>query len=200
MFAYRTLLTHNVVQVSHEIFKTTVVPGDTVIDATCGNGNDSLFLARLLQGEGRLVVYDIQKEALSNALLLFETHLSEQERSVIEMKEQSHEHILEKDVKLIHYNLGYLPKGNKEITTLARTTEISLEYALNIVRPDGLITVVCYPGHPEGEKETHSVESLAQRLHPKEWCVSSFYVANRCRAPRLFIFQRQGSESSVDKG
>ncbi|WP_100934151.1 class I SAM-dependent methyltransferase [Candidatus Chlamydia corallus] len=189
------LLTHNVVQASHEIFKNIVSPGDTVIDATCGNGKDSLLLARLLQGCGKLVVYDIQKEALNHALILFETHLSEEEKAIIEIKEQSHEYLSEKDAKLIHYNLGYLPAGNKAITTLARTTEVSLECALNIVRSDGLVTVVCYPGHPEGERETYAVQSLAQQLNPKDWCVSSFYTVNRFQAPRLFIFQRQGSMS-----
>ncbi|SPN74092.1 hypothetical protein,tRNA(1-methyladenosine) methyltransferase and related methyltransferases,Putative rRNA methylase [Chlamydia serpentis] len=194
MSTYHMLFTHNIIHIAHEIFKIKVSPGDTVIDATCGNGKDSLILAQLLQGQGKLVVYDIQKEALNSARVLFQQHLSKQEQAVIQMKEESHEYFTEKDVQLIHYNLGYLPRGNRAVTTLETTTKTSLECALKIVSLDGLITIICYPGHPEGEKETFAVEGVAKSLDPKQWLVSSFYIINRCRAPRLFIFQRQGTE------
>ncbi|ANH78776.1 SAM-dependent methyltransferase, MraW methylase family [Candidatus Chlamydia sanziniae] len=177
------------VHLSHQIFREIIVPGDIVIDATCGNGKDSVVLAQLLQGAGKLVAYDLQKKALENASALFQKCLSHKERAIIELKKTSHEKISEQGAKLIHYNLGYLPKGNKAITTLETTTKASLERAFNLVALQGLITVVSYPGHEEGEKETVTLKFLAERLDPAFWQVSLFYVMNRNKAPHLFVFQ-----------
>ena len=45
------------------------------IDATCGNGYDSLFLAKALKGAGHLFCFDIQPFAIdaTEKLLLCET-------------------------------------------------------------------------------------------------------------------------------
>ncbi|ETF38436.1 rRNA methylase [Chlamydia pecorum MC/MarsBar] len=189
MLERRRLLNSNIVKLSHEVFHDVVVPGDTVVDATCGRGLDSLVLARLLQGEGKLVVYDIQQEALESAQKLFMHSLTEKEASIIELKACSHEVFTETQVKLIHYNLGYLPLGNKEITTLENTTLKSLESALQAITPQGVITVVCYPGHDEGARETLAVERWAGRLDPKQWLVSIHYIVNRLKAPRLLVIR-----------
>ncbi|WP_375793056.1 SAM-dependent methyltransferase [Chlamydia sp. 12-01] len=189
MFRGIGLLQGNVVRLSHEIFQEVLTPGDTVVDATCGNGKDCLILARLLEGKGQLIAYDVQKEALDKASLLCTRSLSPEERSIIEFKEMSHEHINEAGAKLVHYNLGYLPNGDKSITTLKTTTLISIQKALDLVAPQGVITVVCYPGHEEGESETVSVEKLASELDPRLWEVGSFYIMNRNKAPRLLVFR-----------
>ncbi|MEF9497378.1 class I SAM-dependent methyltransferase [Chlamydia sp. 04-14] len=189
MFRGIGLLQGNVVRLSHEIFQEVLTPGDTVVDATCGNGKDCLILARLLKGKGKLVAYDVQREALDKASLLCSSSLSPLERSIIEFKEMSHEYINEAGAKLFHYNLGYLPNGNKSLTTLETTTLISVQKALDLVAPQGVITVVCYPGHEEGANEMVSVERLASGLDSKLWEVGSFYIMNRNKAPRLLIFR-----------
>ncbi|BAE81012.1 tRNA/rRNA methyltransferase [Chlamydia felis Fe/C-56] len=189
MFKGIRLLQGNVVRLSHEIFQEILTPGDTVVDATCGNGKDCLVLARLLQGRGKLVAYDVQRRALDQAALLCSTFLSKEEREIIEFKEMSHEYINEAGAKLFHYNLGYLPCGDKSITTLERTTLISIQKALDLVAPQGVVTVVCYPGHEEGVNETQAVERLARELDSRLWEVGSFYIMNRNRAPRLLIFR-----------
>ncbi|ADZ18161.1 class I SAM-dependent methyltransferase [Chlamydia psittaci] len=189
MFKGIGLLQGNVVRLSHEIFQHVLTPGDTAVDATCGNGKDCLILARILQGKGKLVAYDVQREALTKASLLCSKSLSNEEKSIIEFKEMSHEHINESGAKLFHYNLGYLPNGDKSITTLEKTTIMSIQKALTLVAPQGVVTVVCYPGHAEGANEMCSVEGLACTLDPKLWEVGSFYIMNRYKAPRLFVFR-----------
>ncbi|MEF9520269.1 class I SAM-dependent methyltransferase [Chlamydia crocodili] len=189
MFKGIGLLQGNVVRLSHEIFQEVLTPGDTVVDATCGNGKDCLILAKLLKGEGKLIAYDVQREALDKASLLCFNSLSPEERSIIEFKEMSHEYINEAGAKLFHYNLGYLPNGNKSLTTLETSTLVSVQKALNLVAPQGVITVVCYPGHKEGANEMISIERLASGLDSKLWEVGSFYIMNRNKAPRLLIFR-----------
>lgn len=41
-----------------------VSPGDTVVDATCGNGHDTLALARLVGPHGCVIALDIQVSAV----------------------------------------------------------------------------------------------------------------------------------------
>lgn len=41
--------------------------GDAVVDATCGNGHDTKFLAGLAGAEGKVYSFDIQAEAIENA-------------------------------------------------------------------------------------------------------------------------------------
>ncbi|QVE49302.1 class I SAM-dependent methyltransferase [Chlamydia crocodili] len=189
MFKGIGLLQGNVVRLSHEIFQEILTPGDTVVDATCGNGKDCLILARLLKGKGKLVAYDVQREALEKASLLCSSSLSSEERSIIEFKEMSHEYINEAGAKLFHYNLGYLPNGDKSVTTLETSTLVSVQKALDLVAPRGMITVVCYPGHEEGANEMVAVERLASGLDSRFWEVGSFYIMNRNKAPRLLIFR-----------
>lgn len=49
---------------SHEIIKQALVSGDTVIDATVGNGNDTVVLAKAVGSMGKVYGFDIQEEAI----------------------------------------------------------------------------------------------------------------------------------------
>ena len=50
---------------SHEIVERLVKEGDIVVDATAGNGNDTVFLAKLAGENGKVYAFDIQEKALS---------------------------------------------------------------------------------------------------------------------------------------
>lgn len=191
------LLASNIVTLSHEVFKKVVKPGDTVVDATCGNGKDSLQLAKLLDGRGRLIMYDIQSTAIENTQLLLSSHLTDDEQAILEFKLLSHEYISEKGAKLFHYNLGYLPKSNKEITTLTSSTLVSIQKALSLLAPQGCVSVVCYPGHQEGAEETVALENLASTLSSQTWQVNSYTIMNRKSAPRLLLFQSLEKHASL---
>ena len=43
-----------------------VMPGDICIDATMGNGNDTALLSQLAGKRGRVLAFDIQKQALKH--------------------------------------------------------------------------------------------------------------------------------------
>ncbi len=48
--------------------------GDTVVDATAGNGNDTLYLANLVGATGRVYSFDIQAQAIENTAALLAKH------------------------------------------------------------------------------------------------------------------------------
>lgn len=121
-------------------------PKDTVIDATCGNGKDTEVLAALVP-EGHVWSMDIQKNALERARQRISA------KNVTFLCQSHADFPLVSSPKLIVYNLGYLPGGDKTITTMAETTLASVQKALDLVCPGGAVSIMCYPGHPEGARE-----------------------------------------------
>ncbi|CZQ87894.1 s-adenosyl-l-methionine-dependent methyltransferase [Trichococcus palustris] len=108
---------------SHNLLKETVREGDVVIDVTVGNGNDTVLLAALVGRYGKVIGFDIQKQAIKNTkqkLLL--TGLSQQ----VTLFHQGHEPIPEvlgneEQIGGIIFNLGYLPGSDKSIITRKET-------------------------------------------------------------------------------
>lgn len=174
-------MTKSHLQLAHKYWKEVVQPGDTLIDATCGNGHDTSFLAKLLKGSGKLVGYDIQSEAIK-ATKKRVLDLSEKERSCITLKRESHAHFAEEHAKLIVYNLGYLPGSDKSITTMRETTLESLKNALVIAEA---ISITCYPGHHEGRQEQEAIFNFLQELPSEEWIICSHRNENRPLSPTL---------------
>jgi SAM-dependent methyltransferase len=170
-------------------WETIVRPGDTLIDATLGNGQDTLFLAQLLKGKGSLTGYDIQPQAIENATKRLE-ELPLCLGKIISLKLKSHEQFEEKNVRLIVYNLGYLPGGNKTVTTVASSTLLSLESALDCLLPEGAISITCYPRHEAGGKEEVAVKEFLRSLPRTTWSVCHHQWLNRPLAPSLIWLRR----------
>ena len=47
----------------------------------------------------------------------------------------------------IVFNLGWLPGGDKSVTTLWETTKVALEKALSLLEKHGVLLLCAYPGH-----------------------------------------------------
>jgi SAM-dependent methyltransferase len=157
---------------AHALWKEHLRPTDTAIDATCGNGKDTLVLARLLP-EGHLFALDIQPTALENTQKLLETHLPASQLSRIHLLLQSHACLpTPPNLKLIVYNLGYLPGGNKNLTTQTASTLESFHHATELLPPGGAISLTTYPGHPEGLREHQTLLPLLHSL--TTWQISPF--------------------------
>ncbi len=155
------------IHLAHLIWKDFLKPGMTVVDATAGNGNDTLFLARcvLTPNSGHVHAFDIQEEAINKTKERLEKNLEPSLLKRIALHKASHEKFPD-DLKpsLIVYNLGYLPRGDASKTTLTNTTIISCNHALEILTPGGLLSITTYPGHPEGNKEKSALfEWLASK-------------------------------------
>lgn len=162
---------------AHLYWKNLLNPGDQVIDATCGNGKDALRLCELVP-QGHVYALDIQEAALQKAQALIP-------HSNISYLLQSHVELPSGEFKLVVYNLGYLPGGNKNLTTLGLTTLESLEKAAQIIVIGGALSITCYPGHPEGADEEQAVRSWAQNLDSKKWLITHHYW--REKSPTLYF-------------
>lgn len=160
-------------------------PADLAIDMTCGNGHDTLFLANL---GAQVIGFDIQEAAIQatralvpNATLFHCSH---------DKLEQTP---LPCPPKLIVYNLGYLPGGDKAIVTKRSTTMASLQQAIRLIDAGGAISVMCYPGHEEGLKEEQEMVAFVSQLPSLQWSVSHHQWINRLRSPSLIWLTRKWS-------
>ena len=181
---------------AHSYWKQLVSIGDIVIDATCGNGNDTLVLAKLALSDhsGSLFAMDIQENAILTTQKLLQQHLNPNQYAKVAFLQGSHssfpQEIPKESVTLITYNLGYLPGGNKKLTTKKESTLESLQNALLLLKPAGSISITCYPGHPEGKEEETSVLEFVSQLNPSQWSSCYHQWLNRKNSPSLLIIQK----------
>lgn len=183
---------------AHNYWKQLVSPGDTVVDATCGNGYDALLLAQLALKEplGSVWLLDIQSTALENSRQLLEKSLSVEALKRVEFVVGSHANFpssLARDsVKLVVYNLGYLPGGDKSLTTCVETTLASVKEASLLIQEGGALSITCYPGHPEGAREEQALLEMVSQWDPRIWSVCHHRWCNRSKSPSLLLLQRSG--------
>ena len=162
---------------------TYIKPGDTVVDATCGTGQDTVVLARAVGSEGSVYAFDIQKRAH----LLPEARLKSHGIANVHLVKQSFvsmsDHIPEKSAAAVVFNLGYLPGGDHSITTTADSTLEGLDVALRTIKPGGVVTVVMYDGHEEGAEEKQAVLEWAEALDQKKYHVAYVSLLNQKNHP-----------------
>ncbi len=175
--------------------KATLNPGDIAIDATVGNGHDTLFLAEHISPYGHVYGFDIQLAAIETARQKFrETPLSE----CLTLIHASHADMTDNIPKQEHgkinaimFNLGYLPGGDKSVITLTASTLSALTAACDILAGNGIITLLAYPGHPGGDQETDQVSNWCAQLDSKQFEVSTVYSTEaKDSAPRLFVIRK----------
>ena len=179
------------VPLSHLFLRERVRPGDRVVDATCGNGRDTLVLAGLVGPAGRVWGFDIQETALYAAGTLLE---KAGHRDRVELVHAGHERLAEfvsAPVTAVVFNLGYLPGGNRECVTRPRATTAAAGQAAGLLAPGGFILMVLYTGHDGGPEEAAAVESWAAALPPKEYHVWNCRQMNRsCAAPYVILVEK----------
>jgi hypothetical protein len=158
-----TTLLRGPVSLSHLFMRSFLHEGDRAIDATCGNGSDTLLLAELVGPSGRVWAFDIQKTAIDQTTRkLAKEGLTERVNSICAGHETLTNHVSE-EVSVVVFNLGYLPGGDRSIITRPETTITALEASLNCLKPGGILAMTVYPGH-DGGLERHNVDSWAAKL------------------------------------
>lgn len=177
---------------SHTVLKENISAGETVIDATVGNGNDTVFLAALVGSHGRVYGFDIQQIAIDKTqqqLLL--SGLQQQTKLICAGHEHIDQYVTDQIAGAI-FNLGYLPSGDKTVITHGATTIKALQAMLPLLRRGGVICIVIYYGHRGGDTERQAVESFAAQLDQKKFNVLEYQFINQVHTPpRLVVIQKR---------
>jgi len=138
--------------------------GDLAIDATAGNGHDTVFLAKLVGEAGEVIAFDVQEQAIVSTR---ERLAAEGLLDRVKLVHGSHgsiaKHAAAKSVAAVMFNLGYLPGGDHAVITRTEETLQALDGALEALRSGGLLTIVCYPGHEGGDQESAAVVAWAEQ-------------------------------------
>lgn len=185
----------SLLKLAHQYIQKVLKAGDIVIDATVGNGHDTLFLAEQVGVTGRVYGFDIQAAAINaTRQKLQRAQLVDCVRLIQASHADMFVHIPTRahgKIRACMFNLGYLPKGNKSIITQTESTLPALTVASELLASQGIMTVLAYPGHAGGDKETTSVETWLAQLSDNKFVVNTFFsTINSQTAPRLFVLEK----------
>ncbi|MBH0163517.1 methyltransferase domain-containing protein [Fictibacillus sp. 7GRE50] len=165
--------------------------GDIVIDATCGNGNDTLFLSKLVGESGHVFAFDIQKQAIENSKQRLVDHHADHN---VTFFHSSHDELTTQLPSNLHtkvtaaiFNLGYLPGSDKSITTTGSSTIGAIEQLLQLLKPEGIIILVIYHGHEEGKREKELVMNYVKQLDQKQAHVLQYEFINQKNDPPFVV-------------
>ncbi len=167
--------------------KQQVKPGDLCIDATMGNGNDTLLLCRLAGPSGHCMAFDIQEEALLRTKSLLESE--DIPDSTYTLLLESHENIdlyaKPESISCIVFNLGYLPSGDHMLATKPGSTLAAIKQGLPLLKKGGLMTLCIYSGGDSGFEERDAVLDYLKKLPPKQYLVIVSQYYNRPKNPPI---------------
>lgn len=178
---------------AHDLLTKAITHNDTVIDATCGNGNDTLFLSNLVGEEGHVYAFDIQKQAIETT----ENLLIDNKRKNVTLIHDSHaliEQYIDNDTSLAAavFNLGYLPRSDKAIITKPDSTITAIEKILPLLKKGGVIVLVVYAGHPGGMDEKEAVMEFVSELKQENYFVLQYGFINlRNEPPFVLAIEKQ---------
>lgn len=162
-------------------------PGGFAIDATCGNGHDTLFLADTVGPHGSVMAFDIQAVAIHNT----RSKLAEAGcLHRVTLTQAGHEnlvHLLDRSVDAVMFNLGFLPGGDHDIKTSADTTVAALHAVVPRLAPKGIITLVIYTGHDGGRMEYNAVRNYLSTLPQHDFAVLEYQFINQINNPPLLL-------------
>ena len=172
-----------------KVFCEKYIDEETVaVDATCGNGNDTLWLAGRC---AEVYAFDIQKaatDATSAAVL----GAGFENVTVINDGHEKMDGYVSGPVNLFMFNLGYLPGGDKNVTTDSNATITALNKALELLTVNGLICVIMYWGHPQGAEERKAVLSWASVLDKGKYhCVHTDMINQPNCPPEILLVTRK---------
>jgi hypothetical protein len=137
------------------------------IDATLGNGHDTLELAKSFE---KVIAFDIQDLAIkrSKKRLINYQNVTLIKGSNVEIK-----NYLEAPIDFAIYNLGFLPGSNHKISTNPADTIASLSELLPLLDKSGIIIIVCYLRHDHG-LEFNSILNFLQTSKIKHQVYDQF--------------------------
>ena len=183
----------SVVHLAHAWIEPVLAPGTCVVDATAGNGHDTLFLARGVAPHGVVHAFDIQARALARARRRL-ARAGPAARVIWHRASHARlaRHLGEARPSAVMFNLGWLPGGDHGRITRPDGTITALERAAACLRPGGRISVVAYRGHAGGAEEDAAVAAWLQSVHALT-VLSPLPPEPRPTAPVLYRLERPSS-------
>jgi SAM-dependent methyltransferase len=177
----------------HEIIRSQAQRGGLYVDATMGNGNDTVFLCELAGETGEVFAFDIQEQAVkATQKLLEEQGVATKYHLILDGHENMDHYIQEGKADVICFNFGYLPGGDHTIATQASTSIIAIQKGLELLKSGGMMCLCVYSGGDTGFEEKNCILNYLKELAPKKYTVIVNEYFNRGNNPPtpIFIFKK----------
>lgn len=187
-----------VLQYAQTLLEMSVSEGDIAVDATAGNGHDTLFLANLVGDDGYVYAFDVQKEAVDATLHRLLDNALEHRAIVLKDGHENVANYIHKPVSAAIFNLGYLPGSNHEIVTKPNTTIQAIESLLKLLKVGGMIVLVVYHGHEGGKNERDEVIRYVSDLPQKHVHVLRYEFMNQKNNPPFIIALEKVKEFPIE--
>ena len=180
---------------AHEAVARVLRRGDLAVDATVGNGFDTAFLGATVGPAGHVIGLDIQPLAIQRTQLLLGQAGLLARTTLLQC---GHERLAtavpqawKGRVRAVMLNLGYLPRGDRTLTTQPATTLAALRDAVTVLGTPGVLTVLAYRGHPGGAGEATAVEDWAAEIAAHGFSVTTLTSADAgATSPVLHVVER----------
>lgn len=179
-----------IINYAHHLLEESISKGELAIDATCGNGNDTVFLSKLVGTDGQVLAFDIQEQAIaatdealkskniSNVSLIHDSHANLEKYIPVEGNQTIGGAI---------FNLGYLPRSDKTVITKPDSTITAVNTILQRLKPNGLLVLVVYHGHDGGKEEKEALLKHVMHLKQEEFNVLRYGFINQKNNPPFII-------------
>ena len=175
--------------ISASVIRSRVREGDLCIDATAGRGNDTAFLCSLVGSSGRVIAFDIQKEAVDSTSALIESRgYSDIARIIHGSHTDMDKYAEPESVSCITFNFGWLPGGDHSIHTERETSIEAVKKALGLIRPGGLISMILYYGRDTGFEEKDELLKFVKTIDSSIFTVITAEFSNRPNCPPIPVF------------
>nr|WP_280139672.1 class I SAM-dependent methyltransferase [Oceanobacillus limi] len=184
------IMLQGILNYAHELLKECVHPNETVIDATCGNGNDTVFLSKLVGEHGLVLGFDIQEQAINNTKQKLKENNCDNVKLILDSHANADTYLstdTEQSIAGAIFNLGYLPKSDKSIITQGHTTMTAINKILQRLKENGIIVLVIYHGHPGGKEEKDIILDKVSKLDQKKYTVLKHEFLNQANTPPFLV-------------
>lgn len=178
--------------IAHKFISENVREGDICIDATAGRGYDTAFLCGLAGESGKVIAFDIQQEAVDSTKNLLESRNFSNYEIHLESHCNMDKYAEKNSVSCITFNLGWLPRGNHDISTHADTSIEAIKKSLDLIKDKGIISICIYYGKDTGFEEKNAVMEYLKTIDSSKYTVIVNEFVNRPNCPPIPAFIIKG--------
>lgn len=163
--------------------------GDTAVDFTMGNGHDTEFLSKTVGSSGHVYAFDIQEKAINSTRENLAKAGCPENYTLIHDSHHKVAEYVKTPFKAGMFNLGYLPGGDKRITTMRETTMPAIEAAIELMDTDAVLNIAVYPGHAEGDAEGKMICEYLSALDRRKLCATMIKILNSPTSPYFIVVE-----------
>ncbi|WP_400260326.1 tRNA (mnm(5)s(2)U34)-methyltransferase [Streptococcus mutans] len=171
------------IELSHDFLSQVLDKNSIAIDATMGNGNDTVFLSHLAK---KVYAFDVQEQALIKTREKLEQLNIKNVQLILDGHQTINKYVTE-PIRAAIFNLGYLPSADKSIITQPATTLTAIKKILERLEIGGRLAIMVYYGHEGGDKEKDAVLNFVKELDQQHFTVMLYQPLNQINTPPFLV-------------